>query len=1195
MTYLDYTNDNLEYMTNDGSSWSTPVSLDSTDDVGSDSSLAIDSNDNLHVTYYDDTNGNLEYMFSSNSAGGNNTGGNGSGSGGNNTTIISNVLMFGNSYTSFNSLNSLLESIGISNVDALTGGGKKLSGHWSDVNSTGHLSNTTLRDPNIDWDYVVLQDQSQVPGFYRTNADWIASKDGAVDLAGAITDEGGESILLMTWGRRNGDAMNPTLYPNFTVMQERLESGYIDYQSNMTNDGNTVWMAPVGLAFAHIHDSVVASGLNATLSGNTFYELYNADGSHPSLAGSYLAACVLYATMTGDSPVGSNDTVSLNATLKLELQQAAAATVFNETSHIAYPWQVSNTTLTSMVMSSARGLGGGIPTGWNVQWMDDEFANMPAGSSQSASLHISVPSNAAPDYYGFRLFSASTGGNVSSSTMLVVYVDEEHNMSVVFLDQNALFIPGQSTDTSLQITNLGNAVVDYDWSLIVIDGPCNASLITASSPSVAPDDVIDVDFQVSVHSEAIKSESCSLQLTGIGTSGSEQHTTPAFEFNIDVDERVSFSVIAPLGNLQLTPGTPINYEMRVQNNGSESVTFYLDVDSTNGLSTILESASGVTVHAGEAGVWSLSTDADNGESGMMMQLFSVSYGGETVDSMVEIEVLGVSAATLTGPLDGRILVRPGETILTTFTLENTGTSDLSLVASLLGLPAEAEAALSHASVELLVGESVELNISLEIATSSISGTHAVTFAYGNSEVSVEVSLSLQIQERIAVLMSSTGSSIVAGPSTNAVYSFDVTNLGTTTDTLYVSLADNGASDWFDFELSSTSLLLSSGESTTVTLSVRETAQGSPSSGFEVTLTTRSSSDDSITSHLNVSVESFVAGADLLVLSDDDSAEPSGVIHGTVVVTNTGTGSDQLLLSTVGMDCGVSIVLTLEAGESSSALPWSCILSENAEAGFKELVFRVTSSSRTSFSTTSSEIYTVEPVWGTSGVLQITFSESSLSVPSSGGSTVMVSVTNLANAQVTGLLSVEGIGDGLLATEWLRYSDNSSTNEILLTPGSTVEYSLTLLSLVSTSETAALQLRAAYQIGDTTSSDVSEELAVEIEGPALPPNGVRLPLGMELSQSDSLNAMIGGWGFSLLLVGILYLRRDKKSEDLVVEEEVIEEQVEEKETPLGYNECRMEDGKVSCPSCDARLGVPRGSEPPFRFTCPQCSTMIRVVE
>ena len=62
VTYLDGTNYNLEYMTYDGKSWSTPVSLDSTDFVGWYSSLAIDSNDNLHVTYLDYTNLNLEYM-----------------------------------------------------------------------------------------------------------------------------------------------------------------------------------------------------------------------------------------------------------------------------------------------------------------------------------------------------------------------------------------------------------------------------------------------------------------------------------------------------------------------------------------------------------------------------------------------------------------------------------------------------------------------------------------------------------------------------------------------------------------------------------------------------------------------------------------------------------------------------------------------------------------------------------------------------------------------------------------------------------------------------------------------------------------------------------------------------------------------------------------------------------------------------
>ena len=61
VTYRDNTNGNLEYMAYDGSSWSTPVSLDSTDNVGYQSSLAIDSNDNLHATYFDATNQNLEY------------------------------------------------------------------------------------------------------------------------------------------------------------------------------------------------------------------------------------------------------------------------------------------------------------------------------------------------------------------------------------------------------------------------------------------------------------------------------------------------------------------------------------------------------------------------------------------------------------------------------------------------------------------------------------------------------------------------------------------------------------------------------------------------------------------------------------------------------------------------------------------------------------------------------------------------------------------------------------------------------------------------------------------------------------------------------------------------------------------------------------------------------------------------------
>ena len=1133
---------------------------------------------------------------------GNGTGGNGTGngSGGANTTTISNLLMYGNSYTGANNLASLMESLGVVDAESFTPGGRMISGHWNDINTPMHASNTTLRNPNIDWDYVVLQDQSQVPSFPTNDSDWQASKDGAVNISTEVEAEGSETVLFMTWGRRSGETgpqwHQHNINQNFTIMQQRLESGYINYHDNMTAAGNTVWIAPVGLAFAHIHDNVMASGINATTSGNTFYDLYSPDGSHPSLSGSYLSACVLYATMTGESPVGSNDTVSLSAALKLELQQAAAATVFNETSHIAYPWQSSSST-SSMMMSSPRGLGGGIPSGWNVQWSNDEYSNMAAGSSQTASLHISVPSNAAPDYYGFRLYSASTGGNVSTSTLLVVHVDEEHQLSVAFLDQNEHFVPGLSVDSSVQVTNTGNALIDYDWTMSVEDGPCEIMLSTATS-SLAPGDVTDVEFQLTVHEEATKSDDCDLKFDGIGSSSSEQHSAEPFLFTVDVDELVDFELLGPSNDLEVTPGTPLDYEMRILNNGSEAVTFYLDVLSTAGLSTAFTSSSSVTVASGELGVWSMSTDADDGQSGPLMQMFSVSYSDFSSTATVEIDVLGVSDATISGPLDGRIQIRPGESLSTNFTLENTGTSDLTMTAALFGLPAEVEAVLSHESVALAVGESIGIQLTLTVSTSASASTQELTFAYFNSEVSTNLSLSLQIQERIAVLLGSTGTRVVAGPSADAVYTFDATNLGTATDTLYVSLIDNGATDWFEFELSATSLLLDSGESISVTLNVREISSGAPTSGVDVTVQLRSSSDDSVVTELHLTVEALVAGAEIIVLADDDSAPPSGVIHGTVVVTNSGSGSDQLLLSTVGIDCGVSTVLTLGAGESSSALPWSCTLADDAEAGLKELRFRVTSSSRTSFSDSSVEIYTVEPVWGDSGVLQLTFDENSLSIPASGGSSIILTVTNLANAQVTGTLSLDGIGDGLMVSEWTRLSDNSTTNQITLSPGSSMQYSLSLTSLVATNENAMLRARATYQIGDSTSSDMSEDVTISIIGPELPPNGVQLPFDVALSQSDTLNAMFGGWGLSLLILAVLYLRRGKKESILVSEEEPVvedDEEIEDEPVALGYNECRLEGDKVSCPSCDSRLGVPRGSEPPFRFTCPKCSTLIRVVE
>ena len=220
---------------------------------------------------------------------------------------VSDVLMFGNSYTSANGLSSMLEELlrsahSPSNTSDFTSGGWTIAGHWDDVNTSGSAQNLSLATGV--WDTVVLQDQSQVPGFIRTNSDWLASKNGSIHLADRVDTEGGAMMLFMTWGRRSGDAMNPTLYPNYTVMQDRLEEGYIDYRDNISlSTSAEIYIAPVGLAFKHIHDSIVASGGNPLSPTSTFYGLYTADGK-PSIHIRFLplrlrSLCSAYRRFTG--------------------------------------------------------------------------------------------------------------------------------------------------------------------------------------------------------------------------------------------------------------------------------------------------------------------------------------------------------------------------------------------------------------------------------------------------------------------------------------------------------------------------------------------------------------------------------------------------------------------------------------------------------------------------------------------------------------------------------------------------------------------------------------------------------------------------------------------------------------------------------------------------------------------------------
>ena len=1108
------------------------------------------------------------------------------------STSVSDVLMFGNSYTAQNGLSSMVEEMlrsagSPSNTSDFTTGGQTLAGHWSDVNSSGSAQNLSLASGV--WDTVVLQDQSQTPGFYRSNSNWIASKNGSVLLADRVDAEGGSTLLMMTWGYRSGDALNPTLFSNYTVMQDRLEEGYIDYRDNISSQTSAdVYIAPVGLAFKHIHDSIISSGGNPQSPTSTFYGLYSNDGSHPSTSGSYLAACVLFSALTGDSPVGLTDNTTMDAALRLTLQQTAAEVVFNGSSEYDYPWETSGA-IQPMNQHSA------FPPGWEVRWLDDQIEDLSAQNQESSTLRITIPSDALPGTTGVRLHAGSLMGNLSTSTLIVIDVQATYELQVDFLESTDDFIPGEQTNTEVSITNLGTTESTYAHTLSVLSGPCTVSLLAAET-TFAVDEISTIPFAVDVGSTANVGDVCSIRM--INTLSEDSSISFVRDFSFEVDRKVNFTVQGPSGDILLTPEIEETLEVRVFNTGSETETFSLQIvsNATSHVTLTLDTASSVTVASGQSATWTLSAIAAAGSLGLNERVVSVTHDSlQTVNTTLPFDVQPISEIGLSGTLDGRIVVQPGQSSSIDIVIENTGTSNVSLSTfTISGLPGGVSAELSDvSSITLASGELyvAQLNITASAALDARSDSLVIRLLSDAPDSLLP--LELQVIDRSLAQLNANTNQAIAGPSSITNVTIEVTNIGTMQDTFLLSLESGESSTYFELSLSQTSVVLGVGQSQTVVLSVRESSTGAPETGLPINIRVTSTLDSEATDFVIITLFSMDAGADLTILVNDASSVAGGTIEGTVSVTNTGNSADQFSISSVGLSCTLTESVTLSPGSSSSPLPWTCDVSEDALAGTNAFSFRVVSSARSNYVYNEVATYTVEASWDSASVVSITVDATSLDVPYMGGSSTSVTVTNLANIDITGRLTLLGVGDGVFDIQW-NNTAGEKTDLFTLSPGAS-EIFVVRINAISTQATSAeLKVRALVQVDGSSVDAESPVIDVDLAGKAQPPEGMTL-LGIEIGGDTTFKIMAAGYVlFALALLFIKYRTPSTRSPSDEEEEE--EEEEEEKEYALGPNECRMDTNRrISCPSCEARLAVPGGNDPPFRFTCPTCESSIRVVE
>ena len=224
------------------------------------------------------------------------------------------VLFLGNSYTAANSLPQLTSSIALSFGDTLIWDNNNPGGYTFELHSTN--ANSLSKINAASWDFVVLQEQSQIPSFppSQVASDCFPYASILVDSIKSA-NPCAEPVFFMTWGRENGDQNNCVNYPplcTYGGMQARLRESYIQ----MSQD-NLCTVSPVGAAWKYVRDNHPSIGL------------YSNDGSHPSIYGSYLAACVHYATLFKESPVGSPFTSTIGNADALALQQAASLIVLD--------------------------------------------------------------------------------------------------------------------------------------------------------------------------------------------------------------------------------------------------------------------------------------------------------------------------------------------------------------------------------------------------------------------------------------------------------------------------------------------------------------------------------------------------------------------------------------------------------------------------------------------------------------------------------------------------------------------------------------------------------------------------------------------------------------------------------------------------------------------------------------------------
>lgn len=224
------------------------------------------------------------------------------------------VLFLGNSYTQTNNIPEIIKQLAASTNDTLIYSSNTPGGYTFENHSTNPTSLSLIQAG--DWDYVVLQEQSQKPAFPD---DFVASEvypyAKTLDSLIHVYNPCATTVFYMTWGRKDGDADNCAFFPlicTYEGMDSLLQSRY-----TIMAETNEAALAPVAKVWRKIRTDYSS------------IELYNADKSHPNNNGSYASACTFYTIFFQKDPTLATYSYTVSTTNAEIIRNVAKIEVYD--------------------------------------------------------------------------------------------------------------------------------------------------------------------------------------------------------------------------------------------------------------------------------------------------------------------------------------------------------------------------------------------------------------------------------------------------------------------------------------------------------------------------------------------------------------------------------------------------------------------------------------------------------------------------------------------------------------------------------------------------------------------------------------------------------------------------------------------------------------------------------------------------